>query len=240
MTNSLGREPRRLQPGRTDLLVEPGNRRFLPDRDPDAAVQPGLAGLAAERADHRRAPAAPRRCLAAWPGSIASAAMPWSASTTSSRWSRSTRPRRIATSAVWPPTSNKILAANAKYLPKGYDHRAARPGTDHEQRLLRPAVRPARRDRADLPADRGQLPVLERSVRDRHRAARRARRHRLDAVRHAHHAVGARADRCDHVHGRGHGQLDPGGQLLPRAARRARRRGRRPRWKPASSASVRC
>ena len=32
------------------------------------------------------------------------------------------------------------------------------------------------------------------------------------------HPVGAGADRRDHVHGRGHRQLDPGGQLRPRAA----------------------
>ena len=51
------------------------------------------------------------------------------------------------------------------------------------QRVRRPAVRPARRDRADLPADRRQFPVVARSVRHHHGAAGRARRHRLDAVR---------------------------------------------------------
>ena len=37
--------------------------------------------------------------------------------------------------------------------------------------------------------------------------------HRLDAVPHAHHAQRAGADRRDHVHGRGHGQQHPGGEL---------------------------
>ena len=60
--------------------------------------------------------------------------------------------------------------------------RHARPGQDDEQRLLGPAVRPPRRDRADLPADRGQLPVVVGSVRHHHRAARSAGRHRMDAV----------------------------------------------------------
>ena len=47
-------------------------------------------------------------------------------------------------------------------------------------------------DRADLPADRGELPVLARSVRHHHRAAGGAGRHRLDAVRHRHDPVACR------------------------------------------------
>ena len=123
---------------------------------------------------------------------------------------------------------------------EGRDRSPARPGGHHEHRLLRPALRPAGRDRADLPADRRELPVVARPVRDHHRPARRAGRHRLDAVRHRHHALGARAHRRDHVHGRGHRQLHPGGQLRPRAAGRDRRRPDRPRWRPASPASARC
>ena len=42
---------------------------------------------------------------------------------------------------------------------------------DHGERLLRPAVRPAGRDRADLPADRREFPVVERSLRHHHRPA---------------------------------------------------------------------
>src|SRR5664279_1454387 len=49
--------------------------------------------------------------------------------------------------------------------------RSARASQDNEQCFWRTAVRPARRHRADLSADRGQFPVLGRSVRYRHRAA---------------------------------------------------------------------
>ena len=56
------------------------------------------------------------------------------------------------------------------------------------------------------------------------RAADRARRHRLDAVRHAHDAVGSRAYRGDHVHGRGDREQHSGRQLRARASGRRRRR----------------
>ena len=46
--------------------------------------------------------------------------------------------------------------------------------------------------------------------------AGRACRHRLDAVPHRHDAVGAGADRRDHVHGRGHRQQHSGGELRAR------------------------
>ena len=54
------------------------------------------------------------------------------------------------------------------------------------------------------------------------------------------HAVGAGADRRDHVHGRRDREQRAGDQLRARAARRARRCRRRPRSKPASCASARC
>ena len=53
---------------------------------------------------------------------------------------------------------------------------------------------------------------------DHLRAAGGAGRHRLVPVPHRHAAERAGADRRHHVHGRGHGQLHPGGQLCPRAA----------------------
>ena len=94
---------------------------------------------------------------------------------------------------------------------------AARPGADHEQRVLRPAVRTARRGRADLFPDRREFPVMVRSVRDHHGAAGRACRHRLDAVHDRDDAVGAGADRRDHVHGRRHRQQRARHQLCARA-----------------------
>ena len=100
---------------------------------------------------------------------------------------------------------------------------AARPGADHELGVLRPAVRPARRRRADLSVDRRELPVLVRSVRDHHRAAGSTCRHRLDAVHDPDDAVGAGTDRRHHVHGRCHRQQRAGDLFRARALRRARR-----------------
>ena len=117
---------------------------------------------------------------------------------------------------------------------------SARPGADHEQRVFRAAVRAAGRDRADLLSDRGELPVLVRSVRHHHRAAGGAGRHRLDAVHDPDHAVGSGADRRDHVHGRRHRQQRAGDQLRPRALRRSWAIRSRPRSRPASCASARC
>jgi hypothetical protein len=53
------------------------------------------------------------------------------------------------------------------------------------------------------------------------------RRHRLDAVHHRHHALGAGAHRGDHDHGRGDRQLDPADLVRAPAARRRRRAARR-------------
>ena len=55
-----------------------------------------------------------------------------------------------------------------------------------------------------------------------------------------HHAVGAGADRRDHVHGRGDRQQHPGGQLRARAPRARSATRSRPRSRPASRASARC
>ena len=81
-----------------------------------------------------------------------------------------TPPRRVAISARWRPTSGRdrgYRQGRAEGLVGG----PARPGADHGERLLRPAVGPAGRGGADLFPDRGELPVLARSVRDHHGAA---------------------------------------------------------------------
>ena len=72
---------------------------------------------------------------------------------------------------------------------------------------------PGARDRAGLPADRRELPVVARSVHHHLGAAGGAGRHRLDAVPDAHDVQRAVADRRDHVHGRRDGEQHPGGQL---------------------------
>ena len=142
-------------------------------------------------------------------------------------WCRSTAPRRAATSARSPPTCRKSSTTSAKDLPKGV------------QVVLLGQVRTMNSAFSGLlfgllgaivliySADRRQLPILDRSVRDHHRAAGGACRHRLDAVCHPHDAVGAGAHRRHHVHGRRHREQRSGHQLRPRAARRTRRSGRR-------------
>lgn len=62
-----------------------------------------------------------------------------------------------------------------------------------------------------------------RPVRDHHRPARGPGRDRLDAVPQRYLAVGTGPDRRHPVHGRGHRQLDPYGELLPRTPGRTRR-----------------
>ena len=100
-----------------------------------------------------------------------------------------------------------VIAQNDKDKPKGSTVALVGQVRTMYNAYFGPAVRTARRDRADLFPDRGQLPVVGRSVRDHHRAAGRARRHRVDAVRDAHHAERARTHRRDHVHGRRDRQL---------------------------------
>ena len=65
-------------------------------------------------------------------------------------------------------------------------------------------------------------------------------RHRLDAVHHRHHAVGAGADRRDHDHGRRHREQHPAGLVRPAAARRGRRAAAARRSTPARPGSGRC
>ena len=99
--------------------------------------------------------------------------------------------------------------------------------------FIGPAGRAGLRDRAGVPADRGQLPVLARSVHHHHGAARRAGGHRAVSVLHAHHAERSRADGRHHVHGRGHGQQHSGGQLRQGACWQNTAIRCRPRWRPA-------
>ncbi len=72
----------------------------------------------------------------------------------------------------------RILRDNNKDLPRGTFVSLKGQVDHHAQRLHRPARRPRLLHRARLPAHRGQLPELGRSLHHHHRAARRARRHR--------------------------------------------------------------
>ena len=80
--------------------------------------------------------------------------------------------------------------------------RVAWADSDHGCGLHPVARGPGVGDRTDISAYCRQLPILARPVRHRQRAAGGARRHRLDAVRHAHYALGAGFDGGNHVYGR--------------------------------------
>ncbi len=109
-------------------------------------------------------------------------------------------------------------AGDSPRLAERRQRRAARPSDHHDQRLSAAVRRPRLGHRADLSADRRQLSVLARPVRNRHGAAKRTRRHRLDPVRHRHDAVGPGTHRRHHVHGRRHGEQHSGNQLCARTS----------------------
>ena len=101
-----GGQPRRLEPGRADLLAQSGQRRVLFDRDADAAIPDGLAERAARTCRSRRRAGRSRRSARS-PTSTARRAAPSSRNTTSRRWCRSTPPRRDAISARSRPTCRR-------------------------------------------------------------------------------------------------------------------------------------
>ncbi len=80
--------------------------------------------------------------------------------------------------------------------------RDARPGGEHAHLVHGPGTRHHLRDSARVHHPRRQLPELARPADHRHGAARRARRHRVDALHHAHDVHGALAHGRHHVHGR--------------------------------------
>src|SRR5213080_4259809 len=109
---------------------------------------------------------------------------------------------------------------HAALAPARLEGRGAGSGEDHDGVLRGAAARAGSGDRARVPADRGQLPVLARPVHHHHRSARGARRDRVDAVPVAHAGKRPGADRCDHVHGGGDRQQRARGELRARAHER--------------------
>ena len=204
----------------------------------DAAIFARFPGLAAQPVDHRqqRQFAGARRPRHGKPAGHQRSrrSVQHSAGGADLRHHPGSRPRRRL--GRYPESHRRARQGAAQRLAR----RAARSGQDNEQRVFRPAVRPARRAGADLLADRGELPVVGRSVRDHYRLACGAGWHHLDVVRHAYRTVGAGAHRCHHVHGRGYGQLDPGGELLSRAPARSRAMRWMRHWKAVLCASARC
>ncbi len=207
---------------RADLLAESADRRLLSHRGADAGIPGDESPGAGEPAGHRfeRRASDPGR---PWPHlarTVRRHRVPLQrpAYHRSLRHDAGSRPRRRGGRY---PRAGRRLGQGSAARRQG---QSARPGRDDGRRLHRPVLRSFGRDRPDLPADRREFPILARSVRDRHRAAGGAGRHRLDAVRHRHDFICAGAYRRDHVHGRGDRQLDPGRQFRARAAGSDRRR----------------
>ena len=86
---------------------------------------------------------------------------------------------------------------------------------------------------AGLPADGRQFSIVDRSADHSDGVARRAVRHRVDAVCHRHDRERAVADGGDHVHRRGDGQLDPADHVCQRPAQRSAKTRTTPPGPPA-------
>ena len=186
-----GRRSRRQRPGVADLLARSQERRLLFDRHADAAIPARHVERFADGADlggGRRDLADSRRPRQDHANGRQRGRFPVQhpADRADLRDAARTRPRRGRR------RHRQAASRHRGKRPQGRRRGDAGTGSDDERRLFRPAVRLDRRDRADLSADRGEFPVLGRSVRDRLGAAGRSGGHRLDAVRQPHHPLRAR------------------------------------------------
>ena len=167
-----------------DVLAESEERRQLQRGDADAAVQHSIAAGSAEHSDHvARHATRPEILGDVEHASRAAAAWRWSRTTTSAAWSISSARCRAAIWARSAATSRASSTPTARSLPRGSSvvirGQIETMQTSYTGLLAGLGVR----DRAGLPADRRELPVLARSVHHHHRAARRAGRHRAVPVR---------------------------------------------------------
>ena len=126
-----------------------------------------------QRADHLGRRRRRRNISAAWRGSRRGRARASYRTIMCSRSSTSTAQSRSATSAPSPATSSTSCNETRKDVPRGSYVAVERPGPHHDQRLQPALLRARRRHRADLSGDRGQLPVLARSLHHRHGACPR-------------------------------------------------------------------
>ncbi len=111
----------------------------------------------------------------------------------------------------------KIVDAHQKDLPARLALHPPWPERNDVPLVLRTTQRTRVLNPARLSLDRGQFPILARSVSYHLGAAGRARRNRLVPLPHRNAAQRACAHRRNHVHGRGHCQLHSGGELRARA-----------------------
>ena len=174
-------------PDRAELLAEPEERRQLQRRHADAAVPASIRSQElAQHSGHRRE----RRDSPQILGNLA----------TISRGSRA-RPCVSHYNVqpvidIYGAVQGRDLGGVARRRRRGSSTPAARSCRRARSSIVRGQVETMQssfsgllvglvvRDRAGLSADRGELPVLARSVHHHHGAAGGAGRHRLDAVRH--------------------------------------------------------
>ena len=204
------------------------------------AVRDQLARGSGQHSAQWRAEAGSRRCWRGWRRCHAPSGWPWSRTTTCSSVDRRLWRGPGARSGRRRDGDRAGRRRRAQGSAARLADRPSRSDRDDAHVVPWPAGRPRAGHRAGLPADRRELPVVARSVHHHHGIAGGARRHRLDAVRDAHHVQRAVADRRHHVHGRCHREQHPGRELRQGAARRRRERRRPRRSTPASPASGRC
>ena len=233
VTNALATALAGTGADRAQFLAQSQERRLLRHRRPDAGIQAGLAGGAAEPAGHRPAAAAPQVL-----GALGTFSRTQPAAVV-------THYNILPTIDLYATTQDRDLGAVARGCAEG-------DGPPTSKYLPRGATVTLRGQIVTMNTAFsglffglvGAIVLIYLLIVVNFQSwidpfviitalARGAGRHRLDAVRHRHHLVGAGADRRHHVHGRGHRQLDPGGQLRARAAGRHRRCRCGRRWKPA-------
>ena len=124
--------------------------------------------------------------------------------------------------------TDKVLKTFDGHLPRGTHIVVRGQVVTMRSSFVGLGARTGRRHSARLFADRDQLPVVARSVHHHRRPAGSAGGNLLVPAAYAHHAERAVADRRGDVHGRGHRELHPDGQLRARTDGRghSRRTGR--------------
>src|SRR3989475_120069 len=193
---------------RAQLLAQPAERRELQRGCAHAAVQNQRAGRADQHAGHgagtRRA-AAVRESGDVDPPDHVRRCEPLQHATGVRRLCGGGRPgpgRRGERCGPGRRQDRSVLA-------EGRAHRGAWPGREHAVVVRGARVGGAVRDGARVPAARHQLSVVARSPGDRDGAARRAVRHRVDAVRDPDHLQCPLIDGEHHGPGRRHRQQRP-------------------------------
>ena len=225
-----------------ELLARSEERRQLSADGRSAAIRHSFAANAREHSgddesNHRRSR---KTCSARSARCRAARSRPSSRTTTCSPCSISSHRRKGATWAAWRPTCTKLVDRCTRAIAARLVDRDSRAGAVDERIVQRSRRRARVRDCARLPADGRELPVVARSVDHHQRPARLAGGHRVDAVRDAHDAERARADRHHPVHRHCDGQQHPRDQHRARVAAKRHDTARGRARSGLRAASVRC